>query len=123
MLGAGCRSQRFGLRHDLALGQASNMSAAMLGKVIALIDVKDGIAAQEGDGRLLVLRFASVGGDSPALLALWNEAIGVADGDAVLALAHCPAKAGGLPESEPALRGIAAFKKPPPQDEDIDPGI
>ena len=57
-IGAGRRGERFGLRHDLALGQAGSMREAMLGKIMALIDVEDGIAAQEGNRRLLVFRRA-----------------------------------------------------------------
>ena len=47
-IGAGGLGERLGLRHDLALGQGGRMSKTMLGKFIALINIEDGIAVQEG---------------------------------------------------------------------------
>src|SRR5207244_9429851 len=53
----GCRGERLGLRHDLALRQGRRLNETMPRQVIALIDVEDGVAAQEGNSRLLVFRF------------------------------------------------------------------
>ena len=78
--------------------------------------VEDGESFQERDSVGLI---ASVAGT--LLLVLGNEAIGIDDGGAALALADIAAEREGLTESEPALAGEAMLDDGAPEDQDIDP--
>ena len=86
----------------------------VVGQAIALLDVEHGEAFEERDGagrRAIVMR--------PSALVVGDEAVGIDDGGPALALADVASKRAGLPESQPALRGIALLDDGVPQDEDI----
>ena len=83
-----------------------------------MLDVEHGEAFEERNAGQFVATIASAG-----LLALGNEAVGVADGGAALALADMPTKAKRLTERQPLLRAETAPNDGIPQDEDIDPRI
>jgi hypothetical protein len=81
-----------------------------------LRDVEHSEAFQEWHrfGRVAVLRRAFD-------LGLRNEAIGIADGGATLALADITADLQRLPEGQPVLGGKPLFNDRPPQDQNIHP--
>jgi hypothetical protein len=83
-----------------------------------LLDVEDGEALEEGDGTRFL---ASLMGAVAHVVG--NEAVGIDDGVAALALADVASEREGLPESQPALGGIALLDDGVPQDEDIDAAV
>ena len=72
----------------------------ILRQTFALRQVEDGEALEERDR----LRFLA-GLSRPFLLVVGNEAVGIDDGGAVLALADVAAEAEGLAKRQPALAG------------------
>ena len=93
-------------------------TARSLGQALALRQVEDGEALQERDR----LRFLA-GLARPLLLVVGNEAVGIDDGGAVLALADIAAEDERLAEGQPALDREAVLDHGPPEDQHIDPGI
>ena len=87
-------------------------------KPVTLRGVEHREALQEGDGLGFLAGFAG-----SLLLLVRNEAVGIDDRGAALALADVAAKAEGLPEGEPALAGEAVLDHGAPEDQHIDAGI
>lgn len=80
-ISAGCMNERLGLRDHLALRQRLAGGIKMFGQIIALRDIEDGKALQEGHR----LRFVAIGVGA-LLFVLGNKAVSVNDGGAVLTL-------------------------------------
>ena len=68
------------------------------------------------------MRFVAGFGGARAL-AIRNQAVGIDEGDAFLALAHMGADSERLAEGEPALAGEAAFGDGAPEDQDVDAAV
>jgi hypothetical protein len=88
------------------------------GQILALVGVEDREALEKGDGIGFLARLL---GARP--FAIGNEAIGIDDRRAFLALAHMAAEAERLAEGEPALAGEATLGDAAPQDEDTDGAV
>ena len=87
-------------------------------KILALVGVEDREALEERD------RFRFVAGFGGArAFAVGNEAVGIDDRGAFLALAHMGAEFQRLAEGEPFLAGEAALGDGAPQDQDIDAAV
>ena len=111
------RHQCLGLRDRRAWGE-HNRCGHLLGQSLALVDVEDGEALEERH----LPRLARLVGCT-CLLAFRREAVGIANGNPALALAHAATQRLCLAEGEPALRGISATHGRCPEDEDVDPRI
>lgn len=90
----------------------------VLRQAFALPQVEDGEALEERDR----LRFLA-GLSRPFLLVVGNEAVGIDDGGAVLALADIAAEAEGLAKRQPALGREAVLDHGTPEDQHVDPGV
>ena len=98
---------------------AGGAVAAELGRqAVALLDVEHGEALEEVDRAGVLARLLR----ALAFLA-GDEAVGVDDGRAALALAHTAAERERLAEGEPALAGVAALDDGAPEDQHVDPGV
>ncbi len=107
---AGRGNERFGNGHDLALGQRRGVAGQTGLQTLALRDIENGEALEERYGpRVLVLARRAF------RLAFGNETIGVDHCDPALALADAASRRNGLPESQPALRGMAVRDAGRPQ--------
>jgi hypothetical protein len=89
-----------------------------VGQGRALLDVEDGEALEERDAARLL---ASLSGAVAHVVG--NEAVGIDDGGAALALADVAPERDALPESQPALRGVAPLDDGVPQDEHVDAAV
>ena len=88
------------------------------GQTFALVGVEQREAFEERDARGDVSGLAG-----PLALCIRGEAIGIDDGDAVLAFSHAAAGSQSLTKSEPAMPGEFAFRDRGPKREDVDPRI
>lgn len=112
------RDHFFGDGNDLALGQWRGRGRKVVRQTLALRGIEDGEALEERHAARVfscLLRALTFG--------CGNEAIGIDDCGAAFALADRTARLARLPESQPALRGIAALDDRLPQDEDVDSRI
>ena len=114
--------RRLDQRLDLGLDQARlrrrRGDHEILRQTFALRQVEDGEALEERDR----LRFLA-GLSRPFLLVVGNEAVGIDDGRAVLALADIAAEAEGLAKRQPALDREAVLDHGTPEDQHVDPGV
>jgi len=113
-----CLDERLDPRLDQAGLRWRRGNSEVFGQVLALRQVEDRESLEEGDG-LGVL--ASLAGAS--LLVAGDEAVGVNNGDAVLAPADMAAEREGLAKDQPALTGEAVLDDGAPEDQHIDAGI
>jgi hypothetical protein len=101
------------LRQDQAGVNQGLRRRNAVGQPRALLDVEDGEALEERDAARfdasLAVAVAHVVG---------NEAVGIDDGGPALALADVAPERDALPESQPALRGVALLDDGVPQDEE-----
>lgn len=112
------RDDRFRDRHDLAFGQRGRIGRKAGTQSLALRDVEDGKAFQEGNGLGVAAGF-----DGTRLFGLGYEAVGIDNGGAVLAFPDRTARFQCLAEGQPALRGKAMLDHRAPQDQHIDTGV
>jgi hypothetical protein len=100
------------LRQDQAGVNRGRRRGDAVGQRRALLDVEDGEALEEGDAARLDASLMSA-----VAHVIGNEAVGIDDGGPALALLDVASKREGLPEGQPALRGVALFDDGVPQDE------
>ena len=115
---ARCRDQGLGLRQDHALRHGRRRGRELRRQFLALVGVEHREALQEGNGSRLV----PVALGPPALL-IGDEAVGIDDSRAGLALTDMAAEPKRLAKREPALARKAALYDCTPQDQHIDPGV
>ena len=117
-VGAGGTDQRLDPRLD-ERGIRRRRRRRQLGRqAVALLDIEHGEALEEVDRAGVLARLLR----ALALLA-GDEAVGVDDRRAALALAHIAAERERLAEGEPALAGVAALDDGTPEDQHVDAGI
>src|SRR5579883_2046018 len=99
-VGAGRRDQDLSVRDDRALGQRRRAGVHVIRQAVALRDIEYGEALEERHGfRLITVVRGALA------LGFRDEAVGVADGGAALALAHAAAEVQRLTKGEPMLGG------------------
>ena len=81
----GCCNQCLGMGNGFALARKLRQAGKLLWQTLALIGVEGGEALQEGNLPRLPILISR-----PLLLALRREAVGIANGGALLAFATCP---------------------------------
>ena len=116
--GTCCSNQGLGAGNNLALLVWWGSWRNLLRQTITLRNIEHRIAFEKRDGLRVATLLAC-----PFLFVFRNEAIGITDGPALLALADTAAKFKRLFECEPTLRGIAAPDHRMPQEKNIDAGI
>ena len=103
-------NQVFGSGMLLGFGINGRRRDDMRGQSLALLHIEDGEALEERDAGGIV-----AAGLYPFALGLGNKAVGVANDGATFALADMTAKAQGLAEGQPFLRGKAPTNDGIPQ--------
>ena len=115
---AACGDQFLGCGHHIGRRHRLRDRRDMRRKALALLHIEYGEAFEERHGvRIVALLFR------PLAFAARNEAVGVTNRRATFAFAHMPAKAQGLAEGQPFLRGETVFHHGIPQDQNIDARI
>ncbi len=111
-------ARRLDQRLDQAGLRCGRRDGKVVWQILALRDIEHGEALQERNG----LRFLA-GLLRALVLVVWNEAVGVDDGGAALALADMAAERQRLAEREPALDGETVLDDGAPKDQHIDSRI
>jgi hypothetical protein len=110
--------EAFGVRNDLGFWQRGRTCVSVFRQAFALLHVEQGEAFEERHAPRLVAVLLG-----PLALGLGNEGIGVARGDAALALHDVAAHFLGLGVGQPCLRREARTHDVMPQNQDVDARI
>src|SRR3546814_7403660 len=109
---------RVGMWDDFGFGARRRIGREAFAQALALGDVEHCEPFQEGNGAGIVARLHRA-----RLLGVGNEAVGIDDVGAALALLHIAARLQSLPEGQPRSGRVRAFDARSPSAQHIDPRI
>src|SRR3546814_2223979 len=104
-IGAGRRDQRLGMWDDFGFGARRRIGREAFAQALALGDVEHCEPFQEGNGAGIVARLHRA-----RLLGVGNDAVGLDDVGAALALLHLAARLQSLPVGQPRSGRVSAFR-------------